>query len=400
MKKILILALAAGTVFSVSAAKQKKGEAADSTFKFTDVKVVKTTPVKNQNKSGTCWSFSTVSFLEDEVMHKGGPELDLADMWPVRHCYNDKSIKYVRTDGVNSNLSQGGAAEDVIYVLRTYGFVPESAYPGLNYGEKKHDHGELESGVKGYVDGVRKGGRKRTTAWKNGLGGILDAYFGQMPETFVYEGKTYTPRTFADEVMKLNPDDYVSITSFTHHPFYTQFPLEVSDNWLWAPSWNVKMEDMERIVDNAIENGYTVAWGADVSEPGFQYNKGFAVLNEPITENDLEGTELSRWVKLTPQEKMKRNQVTGPNYKRKKVTQETRQAAFDNKETTDDHGMVIVGIATDQNGEKYYKVKNSWDTNQVYGGFFYMSVPYMLEKTTTMMVNKNALPADLATKLK
>lgn len=399
MKKILFLALAAGTVFSASAAKQKKAEA-DSTFKFTDVKVVKTTPVKNQNRSGTCWSFSTVSFLEDEVMRAGGPELDLADMWPVRLCYNDKSIKYVRTDGLNSNLSQGGAAEDVIYVLRNYGFVPESAYPGLNYGEKKHDHGELESGVKGYIDGVRKGSRKRTTAWKAGLNGILDAYFGQMPQSFVYEGKTYTPRTFADEVMKLNPDNYVSITSFTHHPFYTQFPLEVSDNWLWAPSWNVKMEDMERIVDNAIENGYTVAWGADVSEPGFQYNKGFAVLNEPITEGDLEGTELSRWVKLTPQEKAKRNQVTGPNYKRKKVTQESRQAAFDNKETTDDHGMVIVGIAKDQNGEKYYKVKNSWDTTQVYGGFFYMSVPYLLEKTTTLMVNKNALPADLAEKLK
>ncbi len=404
MKRFATVALASSLIFSLGAfgAKDKKKEKEDEGFKFTDVKVVKCTPVKDQNKSGTCWSFSTTSFLESEVMRNGGPELDLSDMYAVRMCYGDKADKYMRTDG-HINFAQGGSAEDVIYVLRTYGAIPESAYDGLKYGEKKHSHYEMEAGLKGFLQGVMKGrGRSNlTTAWKPAFNGILDAYLGEVPETFVYEGKTYTPKTFAAEVVKLNPDDYISITSYTHHPFYEEFALEVADNWIGGKSQNVPIEELEKIVDNAINNNYTVAWGADVSEGGFKWKEGFAVLPAAIEEGDLSGTELSRWVKLSDSDRTKKQfDVKGPGFKEKKVTQESRQQGFDNKTTTDDHGMEIIGIAKDQAGNKFYKVKNSWDTNQVYGGYFYVSVPYFLEKTMSLMVNKNAVPADIAAKFK
>ena len=389
--------LLAGAVVSASADNK---ENPDSTgFTFTDVKVVKTTPVRDQNQSGTCWCFSTNTFLEDEIMRKGGKEVDLSDMYVVRQCYLDKARKYVRMDG-QVNFAQGGAAHDVPYVIENYGIVPEEVYPGLNYGEDKHVHGELAAVMKAYLNAVIKvPNRRLSTAWEAGFNAILDAYFGPVPETFTYQGKTYTPKSFAESLV-INPEDYVEVTSFTHHPFYKPFALEVADNWLWHQMQNVPVEEMKAIVDNAIDNGYPVAWGADVSEGGFKWRKGYAVIPVEKGEKDLTGTELSRWVKLSDKERSdSRYDINGP-VEEIVVTQEVRQDMYDRKETTDDHGMVIVGRAVDQKGNKYYKVQNSWDTNQIYDGFIYVSEPYFMAKTMDVMVHRDAIPADIAKKFK
>ncbi len=408
MKKLILLsalalaipAWANGTdMMAPTEAKKKEAKKAEPEgFKFTDIKVNPTTSVKNQNKSGTCWSFSGTSFLEEDIMKKGGPELDLSEMYTVRHCYIDKAKKFMRTQG-NINFAQGGGFPDVVYVAETYGMVPEEAYSGLNYGEDKHNHGELSEALTAYLNAIVKNpNRKLSTAWLDGFIGILDAYLGPEPESFTYNGKTYTPQTFAKE-LGFNADDYVMITSYNHHPFYKPFAIEIADNWLWAESMNVPLEEMKAIVDNAIENGYTVAWAADVSEKGFKWKDGFAVLPAPTDEADLEGTELSRWVKLSAADKEKeRYDIKGP-VKEVNVTQESRQKSFDNFETTDDHGMVIVGIAEDQKGNRFYKVKNSWDKDQKYGGYFYVSEPYFLDKTIDVMVNKKAVPTDIAKKI-
>lgn len=366
-------------------------------FQFTDITIVKHTPVKDQNKSGTCWSFAGTALLEDEILRKGGPETDLSEMFTVRHCYSDKADSYIRRGG-KTQFAQGGAIGDVIYVLDKYGLVPEDAYTGLQYGEEKHSHYELFDAIEGYLNGVSNNKNKRlSSAWKNGYEGILDAYFGKLPETFVYQGKTYTPRSFADS-FGLKGDDFMAFTSYTHHPFYTAFPIEVADNWLWDTSMNVPMEEMKAILDNALQNGYSVCWAADVSEGGFKWTEGFAVLPDDIDTNSLEGTELSRWVTLSDKDReAEKFKIKGP-CKEKKVTQESRQKGFDNFETTDDHGMMIVGIAQDQEGNRFYKVKNSWDTNQIYSGYIYVSEPYFLDKTLGILVNKGAVPADIAKK--
>ncbi len=371
----------------------------DSTgFKFTDVKVVKTTPVKDQNKSGTCWCFAGTSLMEDEILRNTGKEIDLSEMFTVRHCYSDKADRYVRMGG-ETNFAAGGSIIDVPYVWKKYGIVPEEAYTGLQYGEEKHVHGELDRVLKGYVDAVKNKPNKRiSTAWKKGFDGVLDAYFGELPQTFVYEGKTYTPQSFAKS-LGLDMDDYVAVTSFTHHPYYEPFVLEVADNWLWAPYQNVKLDELKAIVDNAIDNGYSVEWAADVSEGGFKWNKGYAVMPKKKNSQDMEGTELSRWVKLSDKDReAEQYDLKGP-VEEIEVTPELRQEMFDRQETTDDHGMVIVGKAVDQEGNRYYKVKNSWDTNQLYDGFFYVSEPYFLAKTLSILVNRNAIPGDIAKKL-
>lgn len=396
MKKFLSIVLT-GTL-ALGAYADEPTEKNDSTgFKFTDIKLNKTTPVKDQNKSGTCWSFSGIGFLEDELLRITGKEYDLSEMWIVRHCYNDKADKYIRTDGT-INFAQGGSSLDVTYVLRNYGIVPEEAYRGLEYGEDKHDHYELEPALKGMLDAVNKKKGKKSSAWKAGFNGILDAYLGKLPETFQYEGRTYTPQSFT-EMLGLNADDYIPVASFTHHPFYEKFQLEVADNWLWESYYNVPMEEMKAIVDNAIDNGYSVVWAVDVSEPGFKWTEGYAVIPKKKTEADLSGTELARWVKLSDKDREKEaNKITGP-CEEITVTQELRQQMFDSHETTDDHGMIIMGKAVDQNGTPYYKVKNSWDTNQVYDGFFYVSEPYFLAKTIDILVHRDAIPAEIAKKL-
>lgn len=399
MKKLLTL-MAVASVSGMGMHADDGIVVPDSTgFKFTDVVLVKTTPVKDQNKSGTCWSFAGSSFMEDEIMRKGGPEMDLSEMFTVRKCYDDKARKFVRMDG-KINFDQGGGVHDILYVMENYGMMPDAAYTGLQYGEPKHMHYEMSDGLKGYLNGVMRNGNKHlSTSWMKGVDAILDAYLGDVPAEFTFEGKKYTPKEFM-KAMKLDPKDYIAVTSFTHHPYYEAFPMEVADNWLWYPYMNVPMEEMKAIVDNALNNGYSVCWAADVSEGGFKWRQGYAVLPEEVNEADLEGTELSRWVQLSDKDRAaKRFEINGP-VKEMKVTQESRQAGFDNKETTDDHGMTIVGIATDQEGNKYYKVKNSWDTNQLYGGYIYVSEPYFLAKTIGLMVNKDAVPAAVAKKFK
>lgn len=389
-----ILALSALAALGMSA--EEKTDSVEG-FKFTDVKVVPGTSVKDQNKSGTCWSFSGLGFIENEILRNTGKELDLSEMWIVRNCYADKADRYVRMDG-KTNFAAGGSVLDVAYVIDNYGIVPEEAYKGLEYGEEKHDHYELDPVLTGIVEAVNDKKGKKSTAWKGAFDATLDAYLGKKPETFTVDGKTYTPKSYAAS-LGLNTADFIPVTSYTHHPFYTQFPLEVADNWLWLPYHNVPMEDMKAIVDNAIDKGYTVAWAADVSEPGFKWKEGFAVLPKKKTAADLEGTELARWVKLSDKEREEeQNNITGP-VEEIAVTQELRQEMFDSHDTTDDHGMIIVGKAKDQNGNNYYKEKNSWDTNQVYDGYFYVSEPYFLAKTLDIYVNRAAIPAGIAKKM-
>ena len=397
MKRILLsLALSVPFCLSVSAAIENP----DSTgFKFTDVKVCKSTSVKNQAKSGTCWCFSGNSFLEDEILRITGKEYDLSEMFIVRMCYLDKAEKYIRMNG-HINFNQGGSVLDNAYVWDKYGMMPEDAYKGLNYGEDNHNHSEVCNAMIAYLNEInKKPGRKLSTAWLNGLAGIMDAYFGQVPETFTYEGKSYTPQSFAKS-LGLDMNNYMAFTSFSHHPFNKPCGLEVADNWLWGQYMNVTIDDLKSIVDYAVENGYPVAWGADVSEGGFKWAKGVALMPKGKTEGDMDGTELSRWVTLSDKERQNdKYNFEGP-VEEITVTQESRQDMFDSQETTDDHGMEIVGIATDQDGNRYYKVKNSWDTNQVYGGYIYVSEPFFLAKTIGIYVHRDAVPAATAKKMK
>lgn len=367
-------------------------------FTFTDIKVLPHTSVKDQNKSGTCWCFASTSFIEDEILRQGGDSLDLSEMFTVRQCYLDKADRYIRLYG-QTNFAAGGSALDVPYVWQTVGAVPEEVYSGLQYGEEKHVHGELDAVLKAYLDAVKANPNKKiSTAWRRGYEAILDAYLGKVPETFTYNGKTYTPRSFA-ESLPVKMDDYVSVTSFTHHPFYSEFAIEVPDNWLWAKSKNVPMDEMKAIVDNAIDKGYPVVWSADVSEGGFKWKEGYAIMPKERTAADMEGTELSRWVHLSDKERQEAQfDIKGP-VEEMTITQELRQQMFDNQETTDDHGMEIIGTAKDQEGNRYYKVRNSWDTNQIYDGFFYVSEPYFLAKTICVLVHKDAIPAAIARKM-
>ncbi len=398
MKYLLSCALAL-SVCVTALADDKKADLDSAGFKFTDVKIVKTTSVKDQNKSGTCWCFAGTSHFEDEIIKASGDSLDLSEMFTVRYCYLEKAIRYVRMYG-STAFSPGGSILDVPYVWEKYGAIPEEVYNGLGYGEEKHNHGELHAVLSAYMRSVEANPNKKlTTAWKKGLEGILDAYFGEIPETFTYKGKTYTPKSYAKS-LGLVADNYIAVSSFTHHPYYKPFVLEVADNWLWGQYQNVPMEELKAIVDNAIENGYSVVWAADVSEGGFKWKNGLAVLPKGKDQGDMNATELARWVKLSDKERQDaKYKIDGP-VEEVEVTQELRQEMFDRLETTDDHGMVIVGTAVDQEGNKYYKVKNSWDTNQIYDGYFYVSEPYFLAKTLSVLVNKNAIPASIAKKMK
>lgn len=392
--------LAASATYMEAPARAEEPVTPDSAgFVFTDLHILPNTPVKDQNKSGTCWAFAGIAQLESDILRRGGEEIDLSEMFIVRHNYKEKARKYIRTDG-HTNFAQGGGFADVAAALDDYGIVPEEVYDGLNYGEKKHFHYEMAAALQAYLDAILRNPNKRlSTAWEAGVDAILDAYLGKLPEKFTYKGKTYTPKEFAKS-LGLNGSDFVMLTSYTHHPFYTAFPLEIADNWRWASSWNVPMEELKKTLDEALRNGYTVGWAADVSEPTFKWYEGVAVLPEEVTEADMDGTELARWVKLSDADREKeKGKLKGPR-KERTITQADRQRTFDNKETTDDHGMEIVGTAIDQNGTLYYKVKNSWDTNQIYDGYFYVSEPFFLEKTIAITVNKEGLPKDIAKKLK
>jgi len=398
MKKQIVMALFATVSMGIVAQDVPEEKNDTVGFVFTDVRVVESTPVRDQNKSGTCWCFAGTVFFEDEIIRKGGKPVDLSEMYTVRQCYVDKADRYVRMNG-KANFAQGGSILDVPYVWRRYGVVPEEAYKGLEYGEDNHVHGELESGVKAYLDAViQNPNRRLSTAWPAALVGIVDAYLGEVPETFMVDGKTYTPKSYA-ESLDINPDDYIPLTSFMHHPYYEQFAVEVPDNWLWGNYYNVPLDDMKAVIDNAVENGYPLEWAADVSEPGFKWKKGVAVMPKEKNETDMEGTELARWVKLSDSEKKAQlYEFDGP-VDEIEVTPESRQAMFDRRETTDDHAMEIIGYATDQNGKRYYKVRNSWTDKQVYSGYLYASESYVLAKTLNILVHRDAIPGAIAKKL-
>ncbi len=369
-------------------------------YRFTDTKIIPTTAVKDQSRSGTCWCFSTLSFLESEILRAGGPAMHLSEMWIVRHSFMDKAEKYVRMHGT-INFAEGGASHDVTEGIKAHGIVPFEVYPGLNYGTEKPDFHELSVVLKAYLDAVVKTGDKSgkalSTAWKRGFDAILDEYFGPLPETFTYEGKEYTPETFAAQ-LPIDLDNYIDISSFTHHPFYTQFIIEVPDNWMWGTVYNVPLDEMMQIIDHALEQGYTVSWGTDVSEKGFSRTKAIGIVPEADTES-MSGTEAERWGKLTDREKEAALYKFDKPGKERTITQQMRQTAFDNYETTDDHGMLIMGTATDQAGNRYYKVQNSWNVLPPYDGFWYFSRPFVAYKTTSIMVNKQALPKEIARKL-
>lgn len=383
--------------FGLSAQADKKTEEVKTPYQFTAVNDLSATSVKDQYSSGTCWSFAGIGFLESELLRMGKGEYDLSEMWIARHVYHDKADKYVRLHG-KGNFSQGGATHDVFNAVREYGIVPEEVYSGLQYGTAKHEHSEVEAVLKGYMDAVVTNPNGRlSTAWLDGVDGILDAYLGEIPEAFIYNGKEYTPQSFAEE-LGLNMDDYVSITSFTHHPFYTQFAVEVPDNWAWGLSYNVPLEEMMEIIDNALLNGYSVEWAADVSEPGFQYSKGFAVIPAG-TSSEASDLEWAKWETMSSNSRRAMIAKATEPIEEMEITQELRQEGYDNYETTDDHGMLITGIFTDQNGNTFYKVKNSWDVSNIYDGYFFASAPFVAYKTMNIVVHKNAIPKDIRKEL-
>ena len=295
------------------------------------------------------------------------------------------------------NFSGGGAFHDVFNVIKKHGIVPEDVYTGLNYGETNHVHGELDAVLKGYVDAVIKNGNKKlSTAWLRGYNGILDAYLGEVPEEFTYEGKKYTPQSFA-EYLGINTDDYINITSYTHHPFYEKFILEIPDNWAWGTAYNLPIDEMMQVLDNAINNDFTVCWVLMLAKR-IQMDKRFTVIPEE-DRPDLDGLERDKWEKLSAREKESLLYALDKPVPEKTITQEMRQEAFDNYLTTDDHGMLICGMGTDQNGTKYYYVKNSWAASNEYDGYFYASESFVKYKTMNIVVHKDAIPKDLKKKM-
>ncbi len=386
---IILLALFASNIM---AQEEEKG------YKFETIYDLDATSVKDQYRSGTCWSFSGLSFLESEMLKAGKKDINLSEMFVVRNCYSDKAVKYVRLHG-SLNFGPGGSFEDVLYTWRNYGLVPEEAYKGLQYGEENHVHGEMDELLKAYVDGVLKNKNKKLTpVWHKGFNGILDAYLGEYPASFTYQGKEYTPNTFSKEYMGINPEDYIIVTSFTHHPYYSQFVFEVPDNWVWGEVYNVKLDDLKEIMKASLKEGHTFAWASDVSEKGFSFRNGVAIVPENDVE-ELSDSERSKWETMTKAEREKMMYSFEGPVKEKTITPELRQTQFDNYLTTDDHGMHITGMVKDQEGNIYYKVKNSWNTNNKYDGYFYASESFVLLKTMNIMINKNVLPKELKKKL-
>ncbi|MFI3324138.1 MAG: C1 family peptidase [Rikenellaceae bacterium] len=392
MKNIFLAVLLLSVGVSAQAQEEQAAEESKG-YEFTDIKVIPGTSVKNQYRSGTCWCYSGISLLENEIIKAGGSELDLSEMWVVRHAYVDKAVKYARLHG-SLNLAVGGAFHDVTEMIKKYGIVPQEVYEGLNYGTDLPVFNEIDEVVKAYMDAIIKApNRTLTTAWLTGLNAIMDSYFGELPQTFEVDGVEYTPMSYAKS-LPIDIDDYIGITSFTHHPFYEQFVVEVPDNWMWMPSYNLPLDEMMAVIDSALEAGYSVGWATDVSEQGFSRTKALAIVPEDDLDN-LSGTEAERWGAMTKEEKAQALYAFDSPIKEKSITQEMRQKGYDNYETTDDHGMVIEGTAVDQEGNPFYKVKNSWDVIPPYDGYYYFSRPFAEYKTISIMVNKNALPKSI-----
>ncbi|MDA3904592.1 MAG: aminopeptidase [Bacteroidales bacterium] len=394
MNRLLALLFIAIIPLSVLSKKKPKSKG----YEFKMLFEVPTTPVKNQYRTGTCWSFSGLAFFETELLRMGKGEYDLAEMFIVRQAYIEKAQHFVRFHG-KTNFGNGGIIHDVLYNIKNYGLMPESAYPGLEYDEPKHVHAEMDALLSSYVNTViQNKNKKLSPVWLNGFEGILDAYLGNAPEEFEVEGKTYTPKSFADN-LGINVDDYVILGSYTHHPFYESFVIEIPDNWLRGSIYNLPLEDMTDIVNNAIKNGYSVGWGADVSEKGFSWKNGVAIVPDD-EKPELDNLEQGKWEALDDKEKQELLYKFENPIKEKIITQDLRQKQFDNYLTTDDHGMLLTGIAEDQNGNIYYKVKNSWsESGNDYKGFFFASKAFFELKTINVWVHKDALSAGIKAKL-
>ena len=400
MRKVLLLALAVLTTMGAGAQGEKKQEKENKNKPvFTTIKENKITSIKNQNRSGTCWDYSTLSFFEAEILKATGKTYDLCESFVANKTYMDRAIQVVRLHG-DCQFAQGGSVYDPLYCIQHYGICPEDAmpFPGSLYGDSLNNFNEFFSLLEPYVAAISKNkSQKLSTQWKVGLQGILDAYLGKCPENFTYQGKNYTPKSFTAS-LGLDWNNYTTFTSYTHHPFWTAFAVEVQDNWRNPLSWNVPLNDMMRIIDNAIEQGYTVAWGGDVSEEGFT-RQGLAYAYDTKKMESLAGSDMAHWLKLSKTKKENIVDSLGCNVPELKPTQEMRQQRFDNWELTDDHGMLIFGIAKDQNGKEYYMVKNSWGETGDYKGIWYMTKAFIAANTMDFMVNKNAVPKDIRKKL-
>ena len=368
-------------------------------YSLTKKNEVKHTDVRDQNRSGTCWAFAAVGLLEAEVIRLGGEPTDISEMWLVRNAYYEKTVKYVRMHG-KINISEGGNAHDVFMMTEKYGLVPESVYPGTQYGTEGHVHGEIAEVLTNFAKAVVSNPNgELSTVWKNALNNILDVYFGAIPTDFAFEDKQYNPISFRD-MLGIIPADYVTVTSYSHHPFYTLFALEIPDNWAWGLSYNVPLEQFTEISVSALTNGYSIAWDSDVSEKGFKHAKGLA-LNPNTDTKQMEGSERARWEKLNAKGSAKSIYDFDTVVAEKKSTQDSRQRSFDNYKTTDDHLMLFTGIYTDQNGQNFFKVKNSWNTeNSVGKGYLWASESFYEAKTISITLNKNAIPEGIKTSLK
>lgn len=395
MKKIMMMAVAA--ICALPTMAQTK-----DSLVFETVIANPVTSIKNQNNSGTCWSYSSLAFLESEVLKKNPKikDIDLCESFLVSKTYTDRADRNVRTHG-DASFSQGGSFYDAIYCMANYGLIPEGnmPYPNTLYGDSLFNFTSFFPPMEAYIKAIAKSEAKKINPiWKKDVQGMIDNYFGQCPETFKYEGKTYTPQSFVKNYLKLDPNDYVSLTSYTHHPFYSSFILEIQDNWRWASSYNLPLDEFMRVMDEAVRNGWTFAWGADVSEEGFsrRTGKNRCVATVPDTKSKAGvGSDQSRWTGEKAGAKISEADGAGE----KVITQEMRQLGYDNWTTTDDHGMQIYGIAKDQNGKEYFMMKNSWGEYGPYKGFWYVSKPYVAYKTMNIVINKNAIPKDIRKKL-
>lgn len=377
MKKIFV---ALAFLLPVVVFAQKRGKVEINEYRFIEVKELDAQPVQDQFRTGTCWSFSTLSFMESEVKRIKGMDVKLAEMWIVRHTYLEKAERYIRFHG-NVNFEAGGAFHDVTAMIKKYGIVPQSEYPGLNYGSEKHNHSELNAVLKAMCNAIIKNpNRTLTTSWKKAVEGVIDAYLGEAVTSFKYDGQTFTPKSFAKHI-GIEPDNYVILTSFTHQPMYEEFILELPDNWMHETAYNVNLDEFMGTMTNAIENGYSIAWASDVSEKGFAHRSGVAVVPEGNWEG-MNADEIKEMLKKP--------------FTQEQITAEMRQMGYDNYQTTDDHGMHITGIYKDQNGTKYFKVKNSWgvESNEC-DGYLFASEAYVMYKTIDVMVHKDALPKRL-----
>ncbi|MCF0166886.1 MAG: aminopeptidase [Bacteroidales bacterium] len=396
MKKLLFVAMFAALSVSAVAGPKGKNEKTPEKegYVFTEVSRVAATPVKNQASSGTCWAYSTLSFLESEILRVSGKEVDLSEMFVAAHTYSDRAEKYVRLHG-RLEFGPGSGFGSALAIIKKYGLVPQESFEGLNYGTKLNKHGELNAILTAYVQTVVKNPNKElSTAWKRGFDAVVAAYFGEYP-------KDIDAKAWFDG-LGLNLDDYVSLTSWTHHPFYTSFPVEVQDNWTWSQSYNLPIDEFMAVIDSALDNGYSIGWGSDVSEKGFN-RKGLGVYPDyaKIVDQmpELEGSDQMRWVGSNIAPDKAYDKALEAPCAQKVVTQEERQAEFDNYNSTDDHGMHIIGKAKDQKGNPYYIVKNSWGPTGEYKGYWYVTPEFVRAKTMDILINKNAIPANIKAKL-